>query len=260
MGALQGIAEWFPVSSSAQTFLAMVNLLGMEPSEALNLSFFFHLGSFFAVLVYFRSEVSMIAGAFSSPSWYRFDFRERSSSLASFLFFSTLATATVGIPVYLLLQSALASYSSSANMLVGLALIATGFLLYLSQGKGRGKDSRGSSLKDMLFAGAAQGIAVVPGISRSGITVASLIVKGFHHEEALRISFLMALPAIAGASILESFQGMPQGVEARVLLAGIASSFLFSLLGIKFLLEISKKLRFEYFCWFFGFVALAFSL
>lgn len=259
LGALQGLTEWLPISSSAQTFLTMVNLLGLEPGEALNLAFFLHVGSFFAVLLYFRGEIAGILEAFRREDWLSFNFESRSSSLASFIFFSTLTTAIVGLPVYFLLEKALATYSSKANLLVGVALIATGLLLYFSRAKRSSRSAGAGTLSDMLVAGAAQGIAVVPGISRSGMTVAALIFRGFHHGEALRISFLMALPAIAGVSILESFRGLG-AVPLDVLLAGVASSLVFSIIGIKFLLEAARKLRFEYFCWLFGALAVVFSI
>jgi len=260
LGALQGLAEWLPISSSAQTFLAMVALIKLKPEEALSLAFFLHGGSLFAVVIYFRRELLDILKAFRNREWLTFKFSTKSSSLASFLFFSTLSTALFGLPTYFFLKEALVNYASKANLLVGVSLVATGLLLRFSRNEKSRRKAEGSTLKDMLIAGAAQGIAVIPGISRSGITVAALILRGYHQEEALKISFLMAVPAIAGATVLESFEGVAENLSPELLLAGVFASFLFSLAGVKFLLEASRRLPFDYFCLLFGFAAIIFSL
>ena len=249
LGILQGIAEWLPISSSAQGMLAMVNLLGVEPEAALSIAFYLHAGSLLAVLVYFRRDIYAILRSAASRS----DVRERST--LRFLIYSTLATAAVGMPLYFAAKESFARLGEGVNLVIGGALLLTALVLRLSPASGT-RSVEGAALRDMLIAGVAQGIAVVPGISRSGMTVAALLMLRFRSEEALRLSFLMAVPAIAGANVLSIFAGGEGAVATEAVTAGIAAAFLASLAGIKFLLGIARSLRFEYFCAFFGALAI----
>lgn len=247
---IQGLMEWLPISSSGQSVLAMVNFLGIPAPESLSIALFLHLGSLLAVVSYFRQDITGILQLGKS--------HPEDRALLHFLVISTLATAIVGVPVYAVLKGVFASMGGKINALVGLSLIVTGFILYISRetGKRRIGDSR---FLDMFLVGIAQGIAVVPGISRSGIIIATLLIMRFQQGEALRISFLMAVPAILGANVLEVAGGGLSFTTPGILLVGVTSSFLFSFLGIRFLLEIARKLRFDYFCIFMGTVALVFG-
>ncbi len=247
LGILQGITEWLPISSSAQGMLAMVNLLGIAPEAALSIIFYLHAGSLLAVLVYFHRDIKRMVLSAASGSY------SADRKTLSFLLHSTLATAAVGVPLYFATEEGLAR-TEHINLIIGLALIFTALVLRLSPDPGT-RVVESATLRDMLIAGIAQGIAVVPGISRSGITVAALLMLRFRSDEALRLSFLMAVPAIAGANVLSLTTGAG-AADAEVVLTGVAAAFLASLVGIKSLLGIARKLRFEYFCAFFGGVAL----
>ncbi|NOZ59395.1 MAG: undecaprenyl-diphosphate phosphatase [Euryarchaeota archaeon] len=248
LGLLQGIAEWLPISSSGQAMLAMVNLLGVEPEAALSVAFFLHLGSLLAVLVYFREDlIAMLRSAASQSA----GARERRT--LSFLIYSTLATGIVGVPLYLAARESFARIGEGVNLIIGVALLLTALVLRFSPSSGT-RSVESALLRDMLLAGVAQGIAVVPGISRSGITVAALLMLRFRGDEALRLSFLMAVPAIAGANLLSLADS--SAFDAKVLLTGIAAAFIASLAGIKLLLGVARSLRFEYFCALFGILAL----
>ncbi|WP_456475218.1 undecaprenyl-diphosphate phosphatase [Candidatus Pyrohabitans sp.] len=249
LGLLQGVAEWLPISSSGQAMLAMVNLLGVEALAALDVAFFLHLGSLLAVLLYFRRDIrGMLTAGLSREG-------SREKGTLRFLIYSTLTTGIVGVPLYFLARESFSTLGEGVNLIIGLALLATAALLHFSPASGtRGVES--SVLRDMLIAGIAQGIAVVPGISRSGITVAVLLMLRFRSDEALRLSFLMAIPAIAGVNLLSALTGGFGALPLEVLTAGFASAFLASLVGIRFLLGAARRLRFEYFCLFFGALAL----
>lgn len=249
LGLLQGIAEWLPISSSGQAMLAMVNLLGVEPEAALSIAFFLHLGSLMAVLVYFREDLlAMLRSAVSQSD----DARERRT--LSFLIYSTLATGIVGVPLYFAAKESFARIGEGVNLIIGVALLLTALVLRLSPASGT-RSVEGAALRDMLLAGVAQGIAVVPGISRSGITIAALLMLRFRGDEALRLSFLMAVPAIAGANVLSMLTGTEGAIAVELLTASIAAAFIASLTGIRFLLGAARRLRFEYFCAFFGVLA-----
>ncbi|MEE8167565.1 MAG: undecaprenyl-diphosphate phosphatase [Candidatus Hydrothermarchaeales archaeon] len=251
LGALQGVIEWLPISSSGQGMLVMFNLMGIDQLKALSLSFFLHLGSLLAVVIYFRNDIKEIYTSIRAKRW--------KGSYLEFLVISTLATAVVGIPIYLKLRSLLESMGNQVNILIGVGLIVTGLFLRSSDETGS-KSVAESNLSDMLLVGFAQGIAVVPGISRSGATIALLLFRRFDQREALKISFLMAIPAILGANFLGLFGGELSGVAPSNLIAGVIFSLAASLVGIRFLLDVSRKLRFDSFCLFFGAIAVLFGL
>lgn len=236
LGLLQGLTEWLPISSSGQAILALTNLSKIQGMEALNISFFLHLGSLFAVFIYFRKEIIEIL--------------RLKSPYLRFIIYSTIATGIVGLPIYFKLENFL--YGNEINKLVGISLIITGIILRFSKERGS-RDISNYELKDALFAGIAQGFAIIPGISRSGVTVATLLSRRFLQQEALTISFLMAIPAIIGANVL-SLSSHNITLTSEIF-AGLLASLLSSLVGIKFLLEISKRLRFDLFCIFFGAIA-----
>ncbi len=243
LGMIQGITEWLPVSSSGQGMLVMVNFFGIDALPALGLSFFLHTGSLFAVLLYFRNEIRemVLSKAGSSP-------------YLRFLFVATAASAVSGGLSYLVLRSMFSSIGDGVNTLIGVSLIFTGIFLKLQKISGV-KTVKDGSVFDMLLVGAVQGIAIIPGISRSGITIAMLLFRKFTPEESLKISFLMAVPAIAGANLLVVRGGETGSFQADVLITGVLASLLSSILGIRFLLSVSKKLDFSYFCIFIGAIA-----
>ncbi|RMF90917.1 MAG: undecaprenyl-diphosphate phosphatase [Methanobacteriota archaeon] len=227
LGVLQGITEWLPVSSSGQSMLFLINVLHISPEEAFSISATLHLGSLFAVLYYFRRRLSEI---------FRGD-RE----LLRFLVIATVASGAVGLPAYLLLKGLFTSASGEAvTMFIGVMLIITGMVL-----KNTGKTARREvGAKEAALAGGAQGFSVLPGISRSGTTIAALLLQGVEQETALYLSFLLAIPAIAGLVAIESGQRM---VNAPVAL-GVASSFLVSLVTMHYFIGLAKRIDFSNFC------------
>ena len=229
---MQGVTEWLPVSSSAMLLLLLVNFFGMGGGEALELVFLLHLGSAAAVVAYFRQKLSMPA--------------------LRFVLVATLASGLSGAPLYLVLVKELGAAPGGAiNVLVGVALLATAAVLRFQGGGGR-KSAEVASLKDMALAGFAQGIAVMPGISRSGITIATLLMLGYRPAEALRLSFLMAVPAILGLNLVNAGAGMSASA-----VAGAAVSLGVSLLSIHLMLDVARRGRFEYLCLLLGVLAIA---
>ncbi len=245
LGMIQGITEWLPISSSGQGMLVMVNLFGIDALRALGLSFFLHIGSLFAVIVYFKKEIwGMLSGVSG----------ENGVSIVA-----SAASAVSGGLSYKVLRSMFSSAGDGINILIGVSLILTGIFLK-SQKRSGEKTVKDGGILDMMIIGAVQGIAIIPGISRSGITIAALLFRKFTPEESLKISFLMAVPAIAGANLLTFTQGETGFFPSDILIVGILSSLLFSILGIGFLLRVSKKLDFSNFCIFIGAIATLFGV
>ncbi|KYC53225.1 MAG: undecaprenyl pyrophosphate phosphatase [Candidatus Methanofastidiosum methylothiophilum] len=243
VGAIQGFLEFLPVSSSGNLTLVFMNFLNMNPSESYSISLFLHLGTLFAVIVFFYKDIIKILK------------KIKTDKSSHFLIVSTIFTGVVGIPIYIILKMFLEDINVGiGSIIIGIFLIATGLLLRYSPNAGTRKvDS--SNFKDMAIAGAAQGISIIPGISRSGSTLTVLLARKFDKEEALRISFLMSIPAIIGGAILE----IDEVSFGLTYFPALISAFIASILGIKLLLELAKKLNFSYFCIILGLITILIS-
>lgn len=232
IGAIQGFLEFLPVSSSGNVSLILMNFFNVSPSESFSLSIFLHIGTLLAVIVYFRNDLIDIL---KSP---------KTDKRSHFLILSTFFTGVVGVPIYVLLKSLFETVQIDiGNIIIGLFLIMTGVILRYVPKSGF-KKVESSNKWDMIIAGAAQGFSIIPGISRSGTTLAALFGRKFEKEDALRISFLMSIPAIIGGLILE--------IEEAFFMANyypaLISAFVASILTIRILLEFAKRLNFSYFC------------
>jgi undecaprenyl-diphosphatase len=248
-GLVQGITEWLPISSTAQDMLVM-GAMGVTPEEAFSLAMFLHIGTLLAVVVKMRSEVrSFVVGL---PNF-------RSDRLVQFLIVSTAVTAVVGVPVYLLLKEGLRSWDGSfVLVLLGLFLTLTGLFLYFSKKKAGIRQMSDVKFLDMVALGVVQGFTPLPGISRSGFTVAALLFRSIRQEDALRLSFLMSIPAVLGALFLEVAGGV--ALPRPEIVAGIVAALVGGYLTIDAMLKIAQKLRFDLFCIAFGLVALSVPL
>lgn len=244
VGAIQGFLEFLPVSSSGNVSLILMNFLKLTPSESFSVSIFLHLGTLLAVLVYFRNDIVNILRNI------------KTDKTSHFLIVSTILTGVVGVPIYVVLKSIFENIKIDVgNILIGLFLIATGIVLKYRSKSGF-KKVEDSNIWDMIIAGAVQGISIIPGISRSGSTLAVLLGREFDKEEALRISFLMSIPAVIGGIILE--------VKDTTFIANnypaLISAFITSIIVIKLLLEFAKRLNFSYFCIGLGAITVIISL
>ncbi len=253
LGILQGILEWLPISSQGNLFLIMVYFFGLkaEPEQAFSFSVLLHFGTLFAVIIYLRKEVLSLLKALPS---YRFDYSNRENRLISFLFLTTIITGAIGYPLYRFVQATV-SVGEAFIAIVGIALIVTGLIQKYSKTQGK-RGTSDPNLKDTLLLGVAQGFSIIPGISRSGITTSSLLFRKFGGGEALKLSFLMSIPAVLIAEIgLVVLKGIPaMGIEDLIL--GNIFSFAFGLLSIHILMKIAKKFKFWAFCIILGILAL----
>lgn len=247
VGFVQGVTEWLPISSSGQSMLAFINLFKLSPEAAFSLALFLHLGTLLAVLVKMRSDVKGIV--LRLP-----DFRE--DRLVQFILVSTFFTGVVGVPVYFLLKEGFSGWQGDlVTALIGSFLILTGLLLYSSKGVMGRKVVSGLTFLDMILVGVAQGFSILPGISRSGVTVAVLLFRDIRQEDALRLSFLMSVPAVIGAVFIELLEGAPS-FDSSVFL-GITAAFISGYMTIDVFLRFASKARFDVFCIVFGLIAVS---
>lgn len=252
LGAIQGIAEWLPVSSEGLTVLAY-NLLfdSGNLSEAIRMSLFLHLGTFFAALIYFRKDILKLLKAFSSFS----QALPETKVLLKFLVITTTISGILGVFLLKFIENVGQGglfTGKIVTLLVGVALLITAFLQIKTKEEGK-RDVKTANIKDTLFLGLAQGLASIPGISRSGITVSVLLLKKFDKEEALRLSFLMSLPIVLGGNI---FLNLNNFVVSATALWGLFFSFIFGIITIDILFRVARKINFGYFILLFALLVL----
>jgi undecaprenyl-diphosphatase len=223
-GLIQGLTEFLPVSSSGHLVLIPA-LLDREVPD-LATTAMLHLGTLAAVLVYYRADLASMA---------KFDRPAR--RLITLLVIGTIPAAVLG----LIFKDTVADLVDNPNM-VAIMLIVTGLVL-LSTELLRLGDKRIIDIGplDSLITGLAQALALIPGISRSGMTISAGMVRGVGRQEAARFAFLLGIPVIAGAGLLEmvEFLGSGESISAEVwvsvvvaALSGYAAiAFLIKLLG-----------------------------
>jgi len=187
-GILQGLLEWLPVSSEGNMVILLTQLFGYGVEETLNTVIFLHLGTGFAALTYFREPVLNIL-LMKTPA---------DRDMFYKLFLMTGLTGLVGFPLFMFLNVS-ASIGETILALTGVALIITGLLQ--RQASQSSKDGSELSWPLTILLGVAQGLAIIPGLSRSGLTTSIMLFRNFDGEEAFRISFLMSIPASFAAAI-----------------------------------------------------------
>lgn len=240
LGLLQGLTEFLPVSSSGHLVLAQSLLPGFEQPGVL-FDVLLHLGTFGAVIVYFRRDLIRLAMAPFCPD------AHRDRRLLWQICLASIPTAIIG----LLFKDFFIALFDLPRLVAGMLLV-TGLWLYLAERPQSPLPSR-TELKgwEAFLAGVAQGAAIVPGISRSGSTIGALLLLGIDGASAARFSFLMALPAVFGATLLELLgnDASPAGLPP-VYLAGAATAFLVGLLAIHALLKLLRQRRLRLFAWY----------
>ncbi len=254
LGAVQGIAEWLPVSSEGLIVLVKSNFFpdGSGLFESIQLALFLHLGTFFAAVVYFRKDVfSIIKTIFRYKSS-----SENEKSLVRFLFLATIISGALGVVILYFIGS-FESYfeftGKSITFVISIMLFITAFLQIKSPTSGD-KVLEGKIRKHGIILGIVQGFSALPGLSRSGSTVSAFLFSGFKDTEALRLSFLMSMPIILGGNLALGITSFSLSLE---LLVALLFSFLFGLATINILLSIARKIKFGYFVLFFAFLTLA---
>lgn len=243
-GLVQGLTEFLPVSSSGHLRL-IPEFLGVDPPD-LATSAVLHLGTLGAVLAYYRADVLwMIRGLGSDP---------KARKVTTMIGLASVPAVIAG----LLFKDQLDTIQESADA-VGLALIVTGIVLLVS-GKvpRRNRTTEEVRPTDALWIGIAQAMALLPGISRSGMAITTGINRGLSDVEAARFAFLMAIPVIAGGGILElaglaGSSAIDGGVIVATIVAGISGYWAISFL-IKGLARWGM-LPFAIYCLTFGAVA-----
>lgn len=242
MGLLQGVLEWLPISSEGNLTLFLVSLFGLSASETLGLAVFLHLGTGLAALTYYRRQSwGILVGA-----------TERDREMRLRLTAATGLTGAVGLPIYLYLNTS-AHVGEALLALTGLALIATGLIQKRGDMTGK-RDASSLSWPETMAIGILQGMAIIPGLSRSGVTTSAMLLWGVRSDEAFNVSFLMSIPASFAAGfglmLIDGFQ-----VTAEALVA-VAVSAVVGYTSIAALIGFAQKTKFWKTCVALGMLAL----
>jgi undecaprenyl-diphosphatase len=239
LGIVQGVTEWLPVSSQSMLVMAKTKLFhANDLSGIIQQALPLRWGTFLAVLFYFRRDVWALftaAGSLRKAG-------EETKKTLFFIIFTAIMTGLLGATLLATLMP-LTYYFQTSGKLIALFFTILLFVSAILQKdlKNRPeKTTQGLALSDALVLGIAQGLAILPGLSRSGSTIACLLLRHFDKTTTLRLSFLMGLPVmLAGNTALGFTQSMVFSAEA---LAGLLSSLIFGLLTIQGLLKVAEKI------------------
>lgn len=207
LALVQGLTEFLPISSQAH--LVLWALFTGQDYQGLDFDIILHAGSLVAVVAYFRRELLSMARA-----WLQAVFAGRQSADARLAWLIIIGTIPAGILG--LLFKDMAEEALRSPLIMALALIGFGLLLGLADWRHRGeRDEYSLGLKDVLVIGFAQALALIPGTSRSGITMTAALFLGLSREAAARFSFLLSVPIIAAASLLGIRDVASNGIETE---------------------------------------------
>jgi undecaprenyl-diphosphatase len=242
LGVVQGLTEFLPVSSSGHLVLVQ-NLFGTSfvfLEEAVLFDLVLHIGTLVPVMIYYRQELLSLATSVVR------DGAEEDRRWVLYVIAATIPTALMGV----LLKDRFEALFHAPRAVAG-ALMVTALLLLATRSLGSSTARRPLSLGIALALGVAQGMAITPGISRSGSTIAVALLLGMSRVEAARFSFIMSIPAILGAMVLTLADGVTvQQEQTLPLVLGFAASAGVGYLALAWLVRLVKDGRLYLFAWY----------
>jgi undecaprenyl-diphosphatase len=243
LAIVQGVTEWLPISSSGHLVIVQ-ECLGLDLPVLFDVVL--HLGSLLVVLVVFWKDVFRVLKAVA-----RLDFKSQDGKLGSYIIVGSIATAAVGF----VFRGVFESFFHSLYA-VGVAFIVTGCFYSLLYAHRRNIQQRKPlSAVSAFVIGVAQGVALIPGVSRSGSTITTGLLLKVEKEEALRFSFLLFIPAVIGAavlSVMDSDAPLVAAADPFSLLVGVVLTVAVGYVSFKLLLRVVRKGKlylFAFYCW-----------
>ncbi len=230
LSVAQGILEWLPVSSEGQLFL-IGRIVGFKAVEALKIALFLHLGTSLAAFIYYRREYLRAL---------------RKGEGLDFLVVGTASSLVTAAPIALFLEEVANSYENLLSISVGLFLIGVGLLLRKAELNVKSKER--PDLKDALLTGLVQGLALMPGVSRSAVTISTLMLRGFDLRSSFKYSFMLGGVATFMAGLSKSGDPELWWVILPTLITG--------LLTLTALDRVSSRIRMSTFAISFGVLSL----
>lgn len=245
MGIIQGLGEFLPISSSAHLVLAPWVFGWEDPGLSFDVAL--HMGTLLAVVAFFwRDWLELFNEAII----------KRSGSKKALLFwYLVIATIPGGLAGYILEEQAETVFRNP--LLIAVMLIIMGLILYLVDRRAASrKEMNGISLSDSLMIGLSQAFAIIPGVSRSGVTMTAGRALGLTRQTAARFSFLLSAPIIFGAGVMQLKSISPGDINIAFI-TGVASSAIVGFLSIGFLLKYLTERSFALFVWYRFIIGLA---
>lgn len=236
LGVIQGLTEFLPVSSSAHLILARAFFGWNSDQFGMAFDVACHVGTLIAVLVYFRSEIAGMVRAIPRVGTLAGDRPDPAAWMALLIVVGTVPAVLVGGLFGRQIEESLRRPDVAASML---ALVAFAFFAVERFGARR-RTQASLGVADAVLIGCAQAAALVPGVSRSGSTIATAMALGMRRDEAARFVFLLGVPAILGAAVKEGLplvkHGLPPG-EASLFAAGMVSSAIVGYAAVRFFIR-----------------------
>jgi len=254
LGVVQGVLEWLPVSSEGGVALALALTTGESGGDSTRFALLLHAGTAVAAFAYYREEVFDLVR--DAPDWRPGDAFESERADLSFFAIATLTSGVVGIGVYLLFEALVSELAGGAFVAaVGGLLVGTGVVQRIAETRGLGEKAWPDAV-DAVLVGAMQGLALLPGVSRSGTTVSALLLRGHEGESALRLSFLLSIPAALGASLLVLLESGVPAVSPVAAAVALVVSAAVGYLTVGALVALVRRVAFWAVCIGFGALAL----
>jgi undecaprenyl-diphosphatase len=234
LGLVQGISEWLPISSKTQVLFASYVLFGLPIAAGYAFGLFLEIGSLGSAVIYFRRDIVALL---------------HDRKLFTYLLVVTIFTALVGAPLYYITDTYLQRASPFIGVpmiLLGLSLIGIGLYIRYSRALPKIGGLEQMKIKHYIIVGIAQGIAALPGVSRSGMTVSTMLVMGVKQDQAFRLSYLAYIPASLGAfgvSLIFSRKEINADISAVTtlgLIVAVITALLIGLVTISYLLKFAK--------------------
>ncbi|MCS7133113.1 MAG: undecaprenyl-diphosphate phosphatase [Aigarchaeota archaeon] len=239
-GVAQGISEWLPVSSKT-ILLLIFYAFGSSPSNAYVIGLFLNGATSLAAAIYFRRDFAeIVKGVYV---------KGHGRALLCFLLVSTFVTAVTAIPLAGAAANLLSRFGGFSMILIGLLFVLTGAISWMREKVGGKELNRTPTLLDAVIAGVAQGFSALPGISRSGVTILALLLLRHCPRSAIRLSFLMSIPATLGGSIYAYILSPATLNELSHFTAipAIITSLIVSLVVISTLIRVSQRVKAHFF-------------
>tara|TARA_B110000908_G_C10168224_1_gene409486 strand:- start:225 stop:1016 length:792 start_codon:yes stop_codon:yes gene_type:complete len=254
LGIVQGLTEFLPISSSGHIEISKV-ILGssFDKNEGLLFTIILHFATSLSTMFFFRKDIIDIFKGLLTKKW------NESKKFSLSILISMIPAVFIG----LLYEDFINSLFNGSLILVAAMLYITGLLLFLSDFLKLKKKE--ITYKNSFIIGLAQAIAILPGISRSGATIATSVIMGIDREKAARFSFIMVIPLIFG-SMFKSMIDYDFNFESFniiSLLIGFISAFITGLFACKWMIRLVKSSKLYYFsiyCWIVGSIIVAYSL
>lgn len=224
LGVVQGITEFLPVSSTAHLILFPWFFNWSGEVDTLTFDVALHAGTLLALILYFWRN------------WLELIFKKQR-------LFGLILVASIPAGIAGFFLNDIAENDLRKPQIISIMLIAVGFIMLIAEKANKHKDIEKTGFKDAVIIGIAQAIAIIPGVSRSGITISAGLFRGFEREAAARFSFLLSTPLIAGATLLhlKKLMATHNSHNVQLFTIGLIASSITGFIAIKFLLNFLKK-------------------